>query len=50
YWVADMTMIAKRKDGLDMYPRFASWNLSNVCQQILDNFEGLIDKKYLYSE
>ncbi|RZC88559.1 hypothetical protein C5167_016416 [Papaver somniferum] len=50
YWVAEMTMIAKKKDGLNRYPRFSRWNLSNVCQQILENFEGFSDKKYLYSE
>ncbi|RZC74976.1 hypothetical protein C5167_050460 [Papaver somniferum] len=50
YWVAEMTMIAKRKDGLDRYPRFARWNLGNVCQQILENFDGFSHKKDLYSE
>lgn len=50
YWVAEMTMITKRKDGLDRCPRFARWNLGNVCQQILENFDGFSDKKDLYSE
>ncbi|RZC65068.1 hypothetical protein C5167_008759 [Papaver somniferum] len=50
YWVTEMTMIAKRKDGLDKYPKFARWNLGNVCQQILENFDGFSDKKDLYSE
>lgn len=43
-------MITKRKDGLDRCPRFARWNLGNVCQQILENFDGFSDKKDLYSE
>ncbi|RZC76641.1 hypothetical protein C5167_000746 [Papaver somniferum] len=33
YWLAEMTNIAQRKHGLDKYPRFARWNLSNICQQ-----------------
>ncbi|KAI3878722.1 hypothetical protein MKW98_021833, partial [Papaver atlanticum] len=50
YWLAEMTMIAVRKDGFDKYPRFARWNLSKVCHQILDNFEDLNTKKELFSK
>ncbi|KAI3902817.1 hypothetical protein MKW92_002516, partial [Papaver armeniacum] len=50
YWLAEMTMIAQRKDGFHKYPRFARWNLSNICQQVLANFEDLVDKKELLSE
>ncbi|RZC88215.1 hypothetical protein C5167_016021 [Papaver somniferum] len=45
YWLAEMTKIAQRKHGLDKYPRFARWNLSNICQQVLSNFENLEEKQ-----
>ncbi|KAI3887758.1 hypothetical protein MKX03_018605, partial [Papaver bracteatum] len=50
YWLAEMTKIAQRKDGIDKYPRFARWNLRNICHQVLSNFEDLVDKKELLSE
>ncbi|XP_026391985.1 uncharacterized protein LOC113287438 [Papaver somniferum] len=50
YWLTEMTKIAQRKDGLDKYPRFARWNLSNICQQVLSNFEDLFEKTELWSE
>ncbi|KAI3883751.1 hypothetical protein MKX03_036244, partial [Papaver bracteatum] len=50
YWLAEMTKIAQRKDGLDKYPRFARWNLSDICHQVLSNFEDLVDGKELWSE
>ncbi|RZC60031.1 hypothetical protein C5167_021784 [Papaver somniferum] len=50
YWLAEMTKIAQRKHGLDKYPRFARWNLSNICQQVLSNFENLEEKTELWSK
>ncbi|RZC55288.1 hypothetical protein C5167_014146 [Papaver somniferum] len=50
YWLAEMTKIAKRKDGLDKYPRFSRWNLSNICKQVLSNFENLEEKTELWSK
>ncbi|RZC87244.1 hypothetical protein C5167_007876, partial [Papaver somniferum] len=50
YWLAEMTKIAQRKHGLEKYPRFARWNLSNICQQVLSNFENLEEKTELWSK
>ncbi|KAI3875978.1 hypothetical protein MKX03_026214, partial [Papaver bracteatum] len=50
YWLAETTKIAQRKDGLDKHLRFARWNLSNIYQQVLSNFENLVYKKELLSE
>ncbi|KAI3885476.1 hypothetical protein MKW92_014936, partial [Papaver armeniacum] len=50
YWLAEMTKIAQIKDGLDKYPRFARWNLSNICQQVLSNFKNLVEKTELWFE
>ncbi|RZC53752.1 hypothetical protein C5167_012610 [Papaver somniferum] len=50
YWLAKMIKIAQRKDGLDKYPRFARWNLSDICQQVLSNFSNLYKKTELLSE
>ncbi|RZC69565.1 hypothetical protein C5167_032713 [Papaver somniferum] len=47
---SEMTKIAQRKHGLDKYPRFARWNLSNICQQVLSNFENLEEKTELWSK
>ncbi|RZC89137.1 hypothetical protein C5167_030837 [Papaver somniferum] len=50
YWLAEMTKIAQRKHGLYKYPRFSRWNLSNICQQVLSNFENLEEKTELWSK
>ncbi|RZC92270.1 hypothetical protein C5167_026903 [Papaver somniferum] len=50
YWLAEMTKIAQRKHGLDKYLRFARWSLSNICQQVLSNFENLEEKTELWSK
>ncbi|RZC53821.1 hypothetical protein C5167_012679 [Papaver somniferum] len=50
YWLAEMKKIAQRKHGLDKYSRFARWNLSNICQQVLSNFENLEEKTELWSK